>query len=56
MLILAPFIFIVLVVFAMDMYYFDDADNIQELDKKIIIKDKNKTDNRQNYLDKYLNK
>jgi len=56
MLILAPFIIIILVVFAMDMYYFDNSENIHETDKKVIRKEVNQTNNRQNYLDKYLNK
>jgi len=52
MIILVPILLIILIIFTIDMLYFDDVKPINEPEKKSI----EKTDNRKNYIDKYLKK
>ena len=52
MLILVPFIIIILIIFTIDRFYFDDVKEVKEPTKKTI----EKTDNRKNYINKYLKK
>jgi len=50
MFILVPFVLIILIIFAIDTLYFDDVKPTNETPKKSI----EKTDNRKNYINKYL--
>ncbi len=50
MIILVPILLIILIIFAIDMLYFDDVKPVDEPTKKSI----EKTDNRKNYINKYL--
>ncbi len=52
MLILVPFVVIVLIIFVVDALYFDDVKPKDEAQQKVI----EKTDNRKNYVNKYLKK
>ncbi|WP_156928232.1 hypothetical protein [Sulfurospirillum arcachonense] len=54
MLILIPFIIIVFIIFAIDQIYFTDVKPVDN--KKVIVKDLNKTQMKKNYIDKYLKK
>ena len=50
MLILLPIVIIILIIFTIDVIYFDDVKPADESVKKSI----EKTDNRKNYINKYL--
>lgn len=50
MLILVPFILIILLIFVVDALYFDDVKPKDTANDKVI----EKTDNRKNYVNKYL--
>ena len=50
MLILVPFFIIIMIIFTIDVIYFDDVKPVDEPVKKSI----EKTDNRKNYINKYL--
>jgi len=51
-LILLPFVLIVVIIFAIDFIYFDEVKPKEEPAKQSI----KKTDNRKNYIDKYMKK
>lgn len=50
MLILLPIFIIIMIIFTVDVIYFDEAKPVDEPIKKSI----EKTDNRKNYINKYL--
>jgi len=50
LLILVPFIVIILIIFAVDSLYFDDVKPKEKVNEKKI----EKSDNRKNYINKYL--
>ena len=50
MLILLPLVVIILIIFIIDITYFDSAKPTNEPTKKAV----EKTDNRKNYIDKYI--
>jgi hypothetical protein len=52
LLILIPFIVIILIIFAVDSIYFDDVKPKNNVNEKEI----EKSDNRKNYVNKYLKK